>query len=79
MLPRRMGISTFLAKAYMPKSKNSNLKKNLEELWLMIGEKMLSLSQKKEAVNMTRHLQVDLLMPDLLVLISAVLFHFFFI
>lgn len=40
---------------------------------------MLSLSQKKEAVNMTRHLQVDLLMPDLLVLISAVLFHFFFI
>lgn len=46
----------------------------------MIEEKMPSiLSQKKETVSMTRHLQLDLLMPDLLLLISAVFFNFLFI
>lgn len=56
---------------------------------MMIGEKMLSLFYHKKTptnqptnqkpVSMTRHLQTDLLMPGLLLVISAVLFHFLFI
>ena len=47
--------------------------------WITKAKYAISfLSQKKEPLSMARHSQVDLLVTGLLLLISVVLFHFFF-